>query len=918
MGAEDEMPLPPDIRNAANEFADELDRVTRAISSTQVASHQTGEVPGWIGEAADAYTDSILKLGQHARELSESFAPAVKAIRQWGTDVGLAIDTTVPRLWEDYRAAEHKYEQSIADLNDEEERLRTTDSPMNQYEYDRRAENIANVRTSAIDKVLQRYKTAMENLDGQAQDAAKAVVAAQNSVVDEGKTSSRAQVGASLFDDIPVIDGQAEWEHAQQVAPRMATRMRDQDLTPEELEEFYNTYGELLNDPYVANALAEILSADEMVQFGFRVATSFVEKPEMREDVLRSLGTTLVLATGGLNTDGAYAQKQAGLEAVRAGLMTGNGQPLSDRTSAFVEEIKTAGRTDYDMRELSPTAYNYSRPDIPGYELISQILGEAGTKNPNLALGPAFFTPNGSGLSVAEDLVLWDSQQLDWVSHPGFRDVNYFFGMDQKTWDPMHSMYMLMDRPGNLDLSTADPALVTADRARLDAVQTFLDSDTPAGMDIDHDREITDADKPMNMTRYLTGWRTGSVFGDYFGFQDGGEQFGRVLDQASNAEPYPDGGFDSEEQRLQWQDRDARATSIAANFMFGYQDALDVNYDQALFFDSDKVDGQDVFGYHNKNLRSWAGLILADHIDGLAMAFDEAGTANGITGGAIDNHSITFDFDMRQRLLGANGFFTDLGFDSPEVNNNGTPDDQSDDFYVAGRAPAYENLAMAAQGAYLEDLEAAVAGTDPTLSINTVTDRWSSAMEALFTSPEDATKQALDALNARNERWQSLIKLGVGAIPVGGVVSEGLEGSVKDLTSYFANQGRDGATAHVLEHFLSTDNNNDAAHVSAETMVQEFMKDSLYQAISTEGDFSTAAQSPTEYSQNLNARRQFTDADGNIIPYHEMTVDQQSAFRDYISRQGASTDYAEASNHVETSVTVARKAHADARIIWNK
>ena len=37
------------------------------------------------------------------------------------------------------------------------------------------------------------------------------------------------------------------------------------------------------------------------------------------------------------------------------------------------------------------------------------------------------------------------------------------------------------------------------------------------------------------MTRYLTGWRQGNVPGDdYFGFQDGGESFGKVVAQTNH------------------------------------------------------------------------------------------------------------------------------------------------------------------------------------------------------------------------------------------------------------------------------------------------------------------------------------------------------------------------------------------------
>ena len=58
----------------------------------------------------------------------------------------------------------------------------------------------------------------------------------------------------------------------------------------------------------------------------------------------------------------------------------------------------------------------------------------------------------------------------------------------------------------------------------------------------------------------------------------------------------------------------------------------------------------------------------------------------GVGGGVNDNHWITLGSEMQHRLLGKNGFFTDLAFDNPAVNDNGTPHDHSDDYYEGGRA----------------------------------------------------------------------------------------------------------------------------------------------------------------------------------------------------------------------------------------
>lgn len=915
MAGSDVMPLPEDTHAGASVLSEGLRAIGAAIANTQVASHHGKEVPGWIGQAADAYTESVLRLGEYARALADSFTPASSAIADWADALSVAISSTVPALWERYDEASAVYERALASLDAEMNTRSGTDDPMQHYEYDQRLGRAAGERDSAYDDALRDYRTAMSELDAQAGRAATALSAALESIIDTSHASSRTEIAAHLFDDIPLVDGQAEWEYAQKIAPKIAHFMNMNTVTPEQLEEFYEKYAGLLANPFVANALSEHVSAGRLVEFSIFVGTDLALAPKTREGLLLSLGAVTVLATGGINT--SDPQAAAAFEAARGGLITTGGVSLGQHTLEYIDDLKAAGRATYNAWEINDrSAYN---KEVSGYEVIFQLMGMAGVMNPNLALGPAFFDSPPSGVSLAQDLVLWDSQTLTWKGLHGYMDSPHVFSGEagDMVCDPLHSMYTLMDRPENLDLSSADPSLIAGDRLRLDAVRGFLDSDTPDGMDTNHDGEITGDDKPKNMTRYLTGGRVASLdtaMNEYYGFQDGGEQFGRVLDQATTPEPYPDGGFALEAELRHWQERDAKITNIAANFMFGYQDALEEDHDYALFSDSDKIDGQDVYGYHNQNLRSWAGLILADHIDGIASSLRIEG-ANGFTWDDEANSSITFDGKMRQKLLGKNGFFTDLGFDAPEVNDNGTPEDPSDDYYTKGRAPALDNLTLAAQQSYTADLHAAVSETDPRPHINRVTDRWAPMMEVLFTAPEDATSQALDALNARNERWQSLIKLGVGALPAGNLVSSGLEGASQGLVGYFADQARDGATTHLLETYLSTHNTNVADHVTAETMVEDYMKESLYSAISTDGDFTTATKSPAEHSAGLPPKFGFTDANGDILPYHEMTPKQQTAFTRYVSKTDASPDYAQAISEIETSVYNARQDHADARVI---
>ncbi len=112
-------------------------------------------------------------------------------------------------------------------------------------ERDRLAENLH----SAQESILAAYRQAMEGLDQHAQDAANSLKSIQDSVVEPSKQGTRNSVGTTLFNDIPLLDGQAEWEHAQEIAPDMANAMRDKELTEEELRSFNEKYGDYLSNP---------------------------------------------------------------------------------------------------------------------------------------------------------------------------------------------------------------------------------------------------------------------------------------------------------------------------------------------------------------------------------------------------------------------------------------------------------------------------------------------------------------------------------------------------------------------------------------------------------------------------------------------------------------------------------------------
>lgn len=898
MAGEDVMPLPPDIRAQAQALADDLELVGKSVAHTQVASSPSTSVPGWVGESFDAYTGEIQRLGTHARGLSGCFAAPAQALRDWAEETGVSIQTEVPGLWAQYDAAQNACQGQLEAFESEIARARDGGHPFDHWSIQNERTRIRAARDDAQTAILEEYRREMDRLDEAAAAASVVVRGVLDQVVDPAVAGhGRAAVAATLFDDMPLVDGQATWEYAQRMAPEIAGAMRDEDLTAEELGDFRDSYGDLLENPFYANALMERMTPDEVMAFTLRVSGMTWSAGEgVAGDVLRSVGTTLVLSTGGTNLAQDNIDAQTSFEIARRGVLAADGSTLDDLSARRMEELKSAGRTIYDPSRFIPDSLV---TEVAGYELITQVMGAAAGDNPDLALGAAYFTDPPGGVSVARDIVAWDNEVRTYQGLHGYSDGPLFLGTDQSIRDPLHTMYVLMDRPDSLDLDTADQSLVAADRTRLDSVQHFLTSDTPFDVDSNWDGEIKKDEGPMDMTRYLTGFRqSGGFAGEYHGFQDGGEAFGEAIQQASYEGEYPPpqptdhaSRGDYERALADWEagkeafsTRDSAATQIAGSFLLGYQDGLDADFNIRWVGSSDTIDGQDVFGHSNPALRSWAGVVLAPHVESITNSLPGHYSSFAVVGTGPDGHQFHFSQETANRILGRNGVLVDLGFDRPEIDGKGT-EDPSDDTYV-GRAPAVDNLLIAAKQGYEADMRNAL-GTGVTSDLDRATDRWAPIIEASHTAPEEASVEALRALDARNERWQGLITAGVGAIPFGEVVSD-------PVGKWAIDQAKSHALTPTLEAMLSTDRaaDGEVKLVGKIEMAERYMADAMYSVLSTDGRFLPGPDSPEAYCEGLDSVSSFVTPLGDVIAYDTMTSEQRAQFEHYLLQEKNGTGYA--------------------------
>ncbi len=900
MTGETVMPLPPDVRAAVGQLVADYRTVAKAISHTQVAENPPNGVPGWVGESADAYMGSIQKLGEHARGVPPVFASAVGVLEQWSDQVGVMITATVPELWEQYDQADREYRNALAEINHRMLENHSLGGSIPETEFATQRQQAAEVLRSTQDEVLAQYRKAMDQLDDEAQNAANALKGLQDSLVDPTKQDSRAAVGSTLFNDIPVLDGQAEWEYAQEQAPEIAKAMRDKDLTDEELRMFSEKYADYLKDPFFVNALMEVMKPEELVEFSLRIdMLPGSGDEEHRQRALEGIGTALVLSTGGENLSGDAAATQKSFETVREGLRTKSNEAIDELQAQQMEDLKAAGRTTYDTHDFDP---KHGHTKIDGYDVMSQLMGSAASRNSELALGSGYFD-DSSGLSVAQDLVAWDHETAGYDHHLGYAQGPTLRVPGQSMYNPvfrdaMHSMFMLMDRPESLDLMTGDETLVSADLKRTKAIQNFLACDTPFEVDVNRDGKIDQADVDddhlrddgaINMTRYLTGWRQSGAVGEaeYFGFQDGGETFGKIVAQSAMEQPEPQAwNYPSREEYIhahsRWQNvhdvlQDGKgndAARITGNLMVGYQEGLEWDHGVGLSGNHDLYYGQDKFGYNNQALRSWMGTILAPRMDNIADSLAEPKNQFNVIGG-----DFVFDADLKDRFLGKNGLFTDLAFDNPPRNDNGTPEFKGDDYYdgPGRRAPALLNMRLAAQQYYSQAMSHA---SSPGF-IDAVNTRWAPAMDAIFTSNALADEQAEAAMDKVNQSWRDAISTGASLIPFSSVVDD-------KVANYIFDQSKSVVLPTVIDSaFPSADDSGANARLAeGHAHAEQYMKSATYTALSRVGTFPTEGEnSPESFCQRIESEHRFT-REGKIIDYSKMTLEQQGAFEKYITELG--------------------------------
>lgn len=853
----------PDATGDASELSATFSKDETAIKNTQVAQNKSRAPEEWTGAAADAASDEIQKLGTKTEQLAEPFRGASAALNEWATNLGSWRDQ-IKTLQSDWDSAIAKYHKDVAAAGPDPAGQTFISAPgapvpSNQEaiaEYNRAIKSARRTLHSAQEGFKTTYTGFLEKCSADAQSAANKINAARREVVsDQAGAGGRDAVGASLFlpSELPTVSGVAMWAHAQEVAPEIAEDLKKQPKTVEEVKAFNEKWGDLLGNPFYANALSQYVTVDDIYNasldaLGAGDGRSPRPGSNPGDSVYlfnKNLGTLLAMSTGGTNLSGATAGAQVSFDLMSDHLTGKDGVKVSELVQTKLDQLKEAGWKSYTIPGYPEGVPQYT---LQGYDVFGQLAGYAARENPALALGAGFYENPAGGTSVFADMVKWDHDtkagEVAHLSYAG-RAVNMSLipfdqtDADKGHYDPLQSVFELSDTPDTLEAHN-NPLLNQAEEHRLEKFRSALDTNTSFNV----------GEKPINLVRYLTGSRGASMSNGSV-FLDGGEAFGKAISDAtaptewSGAEDLSDPAYNA------WKADAIHRSSIVANLIAGYVDGLDVDHGA-----TDKIGGEDIFGKKNSALRSWMGTILAPHVSDIAdNIHDPAKDKDNLVAWGEDpsnGHSkIRLNGYLVERLTGKDGLFQDLAFDRPEVVDNDLAKNSNplDDQYVGGRLPAIKALQIAAYDGYIDELRRGMQGSDVSSVIDSATNHWSGLICQAYDADLERDIAIGVSEDAANKRIRSVfdavagqaIPALAGKIPVaGGIASAAMKAAAGAGEDAFlpinnadeaAKANQSAQATQALNYQLGQQQSGDGNSPSLGTVVQELLQTGVTRAI---------------------------------------------------------------------------------------
>jgi hypothetical protein len=484
---------------------------------------------------------------------------------------------------------------------------------------------------------------------------------------------------------------------------------------------------------------------------------------------------------------------------------------------------------------------------VYGYELQMQLLGAGLNAEPDAEISREYMN------SVGRDVVAWDRQMT--IDHPNRTNFS-ITGLDQAYDVPL---------TGSGDINSLDPlhSLLRAAERNPEAAYGLLNGSIPAGEGESDNDEYAQS---QSVLEYLIENRSTQEVDPYphtgglYAMADQGELLGSILEQY---------GTDTT-------DRDSSV--LAQNAVESSIDALSSSGQPTNGFGQEQH-GSSIAGSQLAGLRPGMGSVVAAHIDSFhfAGAHPGTGTDDALQMSADGTWGMTFTGETVDEW---NHLFEELGRDRP---GDVSLDQPSGGDYDAPALQRVINASFLEQyGAMSESL-----GADGQPDIVGATDaiEWGAGFDAYVLDSLGAGQEdEASGYDEYNQYMQDLSNEVAGLVPVGKIPVVG--GAVDQVVDW----GKD----PLLDAIWSTD--HQAAQQAENLSWQESQDNArdalIYSVIAETGNYEGAAQLPSEWGGHVPPSGQFWDADGNILPYHEMTTEQQGRFHEWVvDRDGAGNLY---------------------------
>ena len=632
----------PERVTSVGSVAEALHHIAGAMSDTQVMT--VGErIVGWIGRSAGAFAHEARHIQAAVRKVQGAIANVIAALNEY--------QSVCNGLTQQIRSHQQNWDSNIAWYKKEvsEVQSRVGAASGGRFPLLDAVDGVEVAEAALRARLDERqadearaYNKTVEAVDAAAASTAGKLKAALDGVVPGVKgpdgargVPSRAAVGLALFGGTKgILAAQSRWAAAQADAPAAAALINQTDgktglPSQAALRQFNATYGaRLASDPYFATMLMRHIGAEKLCSIGSRVAGR-ADLSDSHKALLKvftaNMGAGLILATGGSSTTDTGTT--TGFKALDKALTVDGTKTVRQWRSDFQAALNTYGQTSYDYEGNVISARNGVKMSLFGYEVFGQYLGQGARAHPELSVGDHFLNGVDGKNSVAKAMVKWDAEnpvnfRLNNVTtgsgYGGGKSEDSGMFKDGLSWDYLQNMYEAMDNAPD-----KTPAR-TFMNSKLEWVDKWPDNEPGEPRY-----------REMNMTRYLVGNRTqvGKVGSSaLYWAEDKGEALGTLVEDISGDTSKLD------------------SVDIAREFIKGYNDGLDRNYDGWQIGNQDKEKGQDVFGYKNSALRSHIGGILKEYVSDIVEEKKRFTGVKGGHGGSWDirdgRYHLVFDSEL--------------------------------------------------------------------------------------------------------------------------------------------------------------------------------------------------------------------------------------------------------------------------------